>query len=218
MMTAKAVLVPSGLETVRAEIARACRDAGRDPATVALVAVSKTFGAAEIEPVIEAGQRGERRLPLEPGYGMAASRHDLARWLAGGLDVDHCLTLARALMALDVGQARPRLQPAAASDWPDDAWLAIRLALLPWPLPDGRKPGTDPAILRRLQAGDLASALELSLRRLRPAGIRCSVRAASASAETARRYAAALAFPIDPSTAAHFAQRLDPTATTESAP
>lgn len=64
MMTAKAVLVPSGLETVRTEIARACRDAGRDPATVALVAVSKTFGAAEIEPVIEAGQRvfGENRV------------------------------------------------------------------------------------------------------------------------------------------------------------
>lgn len=64
MMTAKAVLVPSGLETVRAEIARACRDAGRDPATVTLVAVSKTFGAAEIEPVIEAGQRvfGENRV------------------------------------------------------------------------------------------------------------------------------------------------------------
>lgn len=64
MMTAKAALVPSGLETVRAEIARACRDAGRDPATVALVAVSKTFGAAEIEQVIEAGQRvfGENRV------------------------------------------------------------------------------------------------------------------------------------------------------------
>jgi len=171
--------------------------------------------------LIEAGQRGERRLPLEPGCGVAASRHDLALWLAGGLDIDRCLSLARALMALDAGQvrqARSRLRPPPASDWPDDAWLAIRLALLPWPLPDGRKPGSDPAILRRLQAGDLASALELSLRRLRPAGIRCSVRAASGSAETARRYAAALAFPIDPPTAARFAQRLDPTVTTEYAP
>jgi len=171
--------------------------------------------------LIEAGQRGERRLPLEPGCGMASSRHDLACWLAGGLDIDRCLTLARALMALDAGnvrQARLRLRPAPATDWPDDAWLAIRLALLPWPLPDGRQPGGDPAILRRLQAGDLASALELSLRRLRPAGIRCSVRVASASTETARRYAAALAFPIDPPTAARFAQRLDPTATTEYAP
>ena len=49
---------------VHAEIARACRDAGRDPASVTLVAVSKTFGPEAIEPVIEAGQRvfGENRV------------------------------------------------------------------------------------------------------------------------------------------------------------
>jgi pyridoxal phosphate enzyme (YggS family) len=54
----------SGLERVRVEIARAARDAGRDPATVTLVAVSKTFGAEAIAPVIEAGQRvfGENRV------------------------------------------------------------------------------------------------------------------------------------------------------------
>ena len=54
----------SGLETVRTDIARACRDAGRDPASVTLVAVSKTFGAEAIAPVIEAGQRvfGENRV------------------------------------------------------------------------------------------------------------------------------------------------------------
>jgi pyridoxal phosphate enzyme (YggS family) len=55
---------PEGLSKVRAEIARACRDAGRDPASVTLVAVSKTFGAAAVEPVISAGQRvfGENRV------------------------------------------------------------------------------------------------------------------------------------------------------------
>ena len=55
---------PQGLTGVREEIARACRDAGRDPATVTLVAVSKTFGVAAIEPVIAAGQRafGENRV------------------------------------------------------------------------------------------------------------------------------------------------------------
>jgi PLP dependent protein len=49
---------------VREEIARACRDARRDPAAVTLVAVSKTFGAEAIEPVIAAGQRvfGENRV------------------------------------------------------------------------------------------------------------------------------------------------------------
>src|SRR5271167_5143292 len=54
----------AGLTAVREEIARACRDAGRDPAAVTLVAVSKTFGVDAIEPVIAAGQRvfGENRV------------------------------------------------------------------------------------------------------------------------------------------------------------
>jgi PLP dependent protein len=54
----------TGLEHVRAEIVRACRDAGRDPAEVALVAVSKTLAPEQIEPVIAAGQRafGENRV------------------------------------------------------------------------------------------------------------------------------------------------------------
>lgn len=49
---------------MRAEIARACRDAGRDPASVTLVAISKTCAADAIEPVIAAGQRvfGENRV------------------------------------------------------------------------------------------------------------------------------------------------------------
>jgi pyridoxal phosphate enzyme (YggS family) len=53
-----------GLATVRQEIARACREAGRDPAEVTLVAVSKTFAADAIEPVIVAGQKvfGENRV------------------------------------------------------------------------------------------------------------------------------------------------------------
>jgi len=54
----------AGLAAVRAEIDRACRDAGRDPASVSLVAVSKTFDATAIEPVIGSGQRifGENRV------------------------------------------------------------------------------------------------------------------------------------------------------------
>jgi PLP dependent protein len=59
-----AVTESIGLEHVRAEIARACRDANRNPADVTLVAVSKTFGADAIEPVIAGGQRvfGENRV------------------------------------------------------------------------------------------------------------------------------------------------------------
>ncbi|MBI3704912.1 MAG: YggS family pyridoxal phosphate-dependent enzyme [Rhizobiales bacterium] len=53
-----------GLAAVRAEIARACRDAGRELASVTLVAVSKTFPPEAIEPVIAAGQHvfGENRV------------------------------------------------------------------------------------------------------------------------------------------------------------
>src|SRR3954467_5700436 len=55
---------PHGLAAVEQEIARACREAGRDRDSVTLIAVSKTFEAATIAPVIAAGQRvfGENRV------------------------------------------------------------------------------------------------------------------------------------------------------------
>jgi pyridoxal phosphate enzyme (YggS family) len=53
-----------GIATVRDDIVSACREAGRDPSGVTLVAVSKTFGADAIAPVIATGQRvfGENRV------------------------------------------------------------------------------------------------------------------------------------------------------------
>jgi hypothetical protein len=55
---------PNALATVEAEIARACKDARRDRASITLIAVSKTFAADAITPVIAAGQRvfGENRV------------------------------------------------------------------------------------------------------------------------------------------------------------
>ncbi len=52
------------LAAVRATIARAAKTAGRDPAAITLIAVSKTFAADRIRPVIAAGQRvfGENRV------------------------------------------------------------------------------------------------------------------------------------------------------------
>ena len=52
------------LAKVRDQIARACAEARRDPTAVTLVAISKTFDADTIEPVIAAGQRvfGENRV------------------------------------------------------------------------------------------------------------------------------------------------------------
>ncbi len=52
------------LAAVRRDIAAACRKASRDPSSVTLVAISKTFAAEAIEPVVAAGQRifGENRV------------------------------------------------------------------------------------------------------------------------------------------------------------
>src|SRR5436190_13212774 len=56
--------LPSGLAGVTDEIVRAAKEARRDPASVTLIAVSKTFDADAIAPVIAAGQRafGENRV------------------------------------------------------------------------------------------------------------------------------------------------------------
>lgn len=55
---------PNGLATVEQEIARACKEARRERAQVTLIAVSKTFDAEAISPVIDAGARvfGENRV------------------------------------------------------------------------------------------------------------------------------------------------------------
>ncbi|HLG85445.1 MAG TPA: YggS family pyridoxal phosphate-dependent enzyme [Bradyrhizobium sp.] len=55
---------PNALLEVEREIARACSEAGRDRSSVTLIAVSKTFAADAITPVIESGQRvfGENRV------------------------------------------------------------------------------------------------------------------------------------------------------------
>jgi PLP dependent protein len=60
---------PNALAVVEEEIARACRDAKRERASVTLIAVSKTFDAGAITPVIESGQRifGENRVQEAKG-------------------------------------------------------------------------------------------------------------------------------------------------------
>jgi PLP dependent protein len=54
----------TGLSEVEHDIVRACKEARRDPSSVTLVAVSKTFDADAIAPVIKAGQHvfGENRV------------------------------------------------------------------------------------------------------------------------------------------------------------
>jgi pyridoxal phosphate enzyme (YggS family) len=80
---------PDRLAEVRRHIAQACAEAGRDPAAVTLVAVSKTFAADAIAPVIAAGQRvfGENRVQeAKAKWPELKARHpDVALHLIGPL-------------------------------------------------------------------------------------------------------------------------------------
>ena len=113
------VTIDSRLATVRHDIARACRDAGRPTGSVALVAVSKTFGPEAIEPVIAAGQRvfGENRVQeAKAKWPALKARHpDIALHLIGPLQSNkarEAVALFDAIHSLD----RPSLAEALAKE------------------------------------------------------------------------------------------------------
>src|SRR5678815_1273411 len=107
------------LARVRGEIAAACTDAKRDPASVTLIAVSKTFGAEAIEPVIAAGQRvfGENRVQEAKAKWppMRAAHPGIALHLIGPLQSNkarEAVALFDAIHSLD----RPSLAEALAKE------------------------------------------------------------------------------------------------------
>ncbi|WP_018388487.1 YggS family pyridoxal phosphate-dependent enzyme [Ancylobacter sp. FA202] len=111
--------VTARLNEVRARIAQACDDAGRPPASVQLVAVSKTFGAEHIAPVIKAGQRvfGENRVQESAAKwpALRAAHPDLELHLIGPLQsnkVREALALFDVIQTLD----RPSLAAALAKE------------------------------------------------------------------------------------------------------
>lgn len=77
------------LKAIRTRIAEAEQEAGRAQDAVTLIAVSKTFDAADIEPVIAAGQRvfGENRVQEAQGKwpGLKAATPDIELHLIGPL-------------------------------------------------------------------------------------------------------------------------------------
>jgi pyridoxal phosphate enzyme (YggS family) len=111
--------VAAALSEVRAEIARACGDAGRDASAVILIAVTKTFGADAIEAAIAAGQRvfGENRVQeTKAKWPQIRARHDgLSLHLIGPLQSNkakEAVALFDAIHSLD----RPSLCEALAKE------------------------------------------------------------------------------------------------------
>jgi len=129
MTASDATASAARLAAIRARIADAAQAAGRAPLEVTLVAVSKTFGAEAIVPLIDAGQRvfGENRVQEAAAKWPALKERyaDIELHLIGPLqtnklddalrlfDVFHTLDrekLAAALVkARDKGAALPRL-------------------------------------------------------------------------------------------------------------
>jgi uncharacterized pyridoxal phosphate-containing UPF0001 family protein len=66
------------LDGVRERIARAAGRAGRDPATIRLVAVSKTFSADYVRAVAEAGQLQFGENKVQEALGKMRATADLA--------------------------------------------------------------------------------------------------------------------------------------------
>jgi CRISPR-associated protein Csx17 len=162
--------------------------------------------------LIESMQKGQRRSRLVAAAGCGARFDDLACFLNGSIDLDRLFGLARAFMAIRWDQwSREHLQRNPASiETPMECWLAMRLCCLPWPLAGNQDIPANERIARLLISGNAARAIEIARQRLRSVGIRPPMRAGSTDPETARRWAAALAFPIHRNTAVRASAILDP--------
>ena len=105
------------LAAVQTAIARAAKIAGRKPADITLIAVSKTHDAATIQPLIDAGQRvfGENRVQEAQGKWpqLRETTSDIALHLVGQLQsnkADEAVALFDAIHGVD----RPSLVAALA--------------------------------------------------------------------------------------------------------
>ena len=109
--------IAAAIDTIHARIAAAARAAGRDPATVTLVAVSKTHPAAAVLAALHAGQStfGENRVQEAAGKfaPLRATWPALRLHLIGGLQTnkaEEAVALADMIESLD----RPKLADAIA--------------------------------------------------------------------------------------------------------
>ncbi|MFN4261698.1 MAG: type I-U CRISPR-associated protein Csx17 [Gemmataceae bacterium] len=162
--------------------------------------------------LIEATQKGQRRSRLLAAAGCGARFDDLSRLLSGAVDLDRLFGLARTFMAIKWDQwSREHLpRTSASAETPEECWLAVRLCCLPWPLAGDRDIPADERLVRLLLSGDAVRAIEIARQRLRSVGIRPPMVAGTTDPDTARLWAAALAFPIHRSTALRAAAILDP--------
>lgn len=147
------------LTEVRARIDRAARSAGRDPASVTLVAVSKTFPIAAVRQAYEAGQRdfGENRVQEALQKIGATSDLDIRWHLLGHLQTNKARKAAPAfamIQSVDSVELLQKLDAAAAeAGHTPDLLIQVDLA------GEATKFGVPPAdVPRLLEAADVCGA------------------------------------------------------------
>lgn len=178
--------------------------AGRDPI--------RDLSALVERRLIESVMKGQRRSKLVAAAGCGARLEDIARLLNGSLDLDKLIGLARAFMAIrwDQWSRDHWLSSQQSAEVPEECWLAVRLACLPWPLTRDKDIPADSRVVRLLSGAEGSRAIEIARARLRSVGIRPPMQAGVTGPASARLWAAALAFPITRGSALRAAAILDP--------
>lgn len=134
------------LETVEERLARACAAAGRERAEVTLVAVTKTFPAADVRLLADLGIRqvGENRDQEAAGKAAACSGLPLTWHFVGQLQRNKAhsvATYAGVVHSVDRARLVPALDRAAqAAGHPIDAFVQVDLDLQPEPGRGGAPP------------------------------------------------------------------------------
>lgn len=147
-----------------------------------------------------------------------ASPSDIVALLAGNIDLQKTMQLARALLALDRRSVGGVAFESRANQLPP-IYSLFRLVTLPWPLEVNGSTVPiryDSAIVTRLASGgtdSLRVAGEMAIRRLRAAGLTPVIRQIAGDEMLARRIAISLAFPISQRTATHLALSITKTQT-----
>lgn len=185
----------------------------KDPRVVASNRDTLTdLSAIVLRRLIEAGMKGKRRSQMVAAKGCSARLDDLARFLEGSINLNKLINLARAFMAIKWNKWSPNhyLKAPFKNEQPSEAWLAIRLGCLPWPLAPGKDIPADLRIVRLLIANESPRSINLALMRLRSVGIRPPLRAGITEGTSCRLWTAALAFPINCGSALRATALLDP--------
>ncbi len=154
--------------------------------------------------VVQAVRHGERAddgTLVFPGEStLSASLGDVGGFLRGETDNERISALTRGLALLDWGRVRQeqvvaQLQRGSNDPLPDATFSILKLCHTPRPI-RGVHVRLEPTIARLIAGGRAADATKHASRRLIGSGLPSAIRVAACGAESARRIAAALVFPL----------------------